>query len=74
MNEADPKLRAYYALAETAEGETLERIRAAIAQRRRVLALDDEMPSAFDDVPPPPPEPERWVPPDPADYRPSRQL
>ena len=66
----DPKLRAYYKLAETAEGEVLERIRAAIAQRRRELALHDDLPSAFEDVPPAPPAPEPWTPPDPADYKP----
>ena len=68
--DADPKLRAYYRLAQAADDEALDRVREAIAARRRELAAAEHASTLFTDLPPPPPEPPRWTPPDPADFRP----
>lgn len=73
---ADPRLRALHRLAESAEGESLERILAAIRARRRELELDSGGPSAWDSLPAEEPEP--WKPgaqpfrPAPADRIPAR--
>lgn len=70
--DSDPRLRMLYRLAEVAEGEQLERVRAAIAQRRSALELGRATPSAWDGVrdaraaaapePEPEPEPAGFVP------------
>lgn len=49
--ETDPRLRALYRLAEQAEGEALDRVRAAIVRRRSELELDDADHSAFRGLP-----------------------
>lgn len=73
---ADRRLRALYRLAESAEGEALQRVRAAIRDRRRELELDSRGPSAWDFLPAEEPEP--WTPgaepfrPAPADRVPAR--
>lgn len=48
MTEQDVRLRMLYRLAEVAEGEELDRVRTAIAQRRSELELATAEPSAFD--------------------------
>jgi len=55
---SDPRLRLLYRLAEVAEGEELQRVREAIAQRRSELELGVDAPSAFDGLPTEEPEPE----------------
>ncbi|MFL5846034.1 MAG: hypothetical protein ACJ762_15205 [Solirubrobacteraceae bacterium] len=47
----DIRLRSLYRLAETSEGDALERIREAIVARRRQLELDEPGPSAWDSLP-----------------------
>ena len=47
----DPRLRSLYRLAEHAEGEALERVRAAIARRRSELELLDADHSAWRGLP-----------------------
>lgn len=47
MTHSDQRLRLLHRLAEVAEGEELERVRAAIARRRSELELDVELPSPF---------------------------
>jgi hypothetical protein len=49
--DADPRLRALYRLAEHAEGEALERVRAAIVRRRSELELRDSEHSAWRGLP-----------------------
>ena len=59
----DRRLRALYRLAEVAEGEQLERVRAAIAERRSQLELGAFVPSAWDALPPEVSHPETSEPP-----------
>jgi hypothetical protein len=63
METADPRLRALHKLAETAEGEDLERVRVAIVERRRELALDEPTPSAWTGLPDEEPSGPGWSPP-----------
>ncbi|MCW2992439.1 MAG: hypothetical protein JWM73_3033 [Solirubrobacterales bacterium] len=49
--EADRRIRALYRLAERSEGADLERVRAAIAARRRMLEAEARSPSAWDALP-----------------------
>lgn len=49
--DADNRLRMLYRLAESAEGDALERVRSAIAMRRQELELGQRGPSAWDGLP-----------------------